>query len=135
MRGTATAMAPMPEKQHRIYPPILARARELRQPQTRAEAILWMRLRNQLLCGFKFRRQHPIDRFIVDFYCASSKLVIEIDGDSHVQQIEYDEARTRWLSNAGYRVVRFTNQDVYSNLDAVLEAILRECQQGRSPSP
>ena len=97
--------------------------------------MLWMRLRNQLLCGFKFRRQHPIGRFIVDFYCASGKFVIEIDGDSHLQQVEYDEARTQWLNDAGYRVVRFTNQDVYSNLDAVLETILRECQRGRSPSP
>ncbi|HIP95769.1 MAG TPA: DUF559 domain-containing protein, partial [Anaerolineae bacterium] len=63
------------EKQHRVYPPILARARELRQPQTPAESRLWSRLRNRQLSGFKFRRQHPIGRFIVDFYCAACRLV------------------------------------------------------------
>jgi very-short-patch-repair endonuclease len=116
------------EKQHRIYPPILARARELRQPQTPAESKLWARLRNSQL-GFKFRRQHPIDRFIVDFYCAACRLVVEIDGDSHAQQIEYDAARTDWLNERGYRVIRFANRDVYQNLDAVLEVILGECQK------
>ena len=125
----------MPDKQHRIYPPILARARELRRPQTRAEAMLWMRLRNQQLCGFKFRRQHPIDRFIVDFYCAGCRLVVEIDGDSHLQQIEYDEARTQWLIDSGYRTVRFANQEVYDHLETVLEALLAECRRGSVPSP
>jgi very-short-patch-repair endonuclease len=135
VRGRVTSIAPMPDKQYRIYPPILARARELRQPQTRAEAILWMCLRNQQLCGFKFRRQHPIDRFIVDFYCAGCRLIVEVDGNSHLQQIEYDEARTQWLNDSGYRVVRFTNQEVYGNLDAILEAILTECQRLSAPSP
>ena len=116
------------EKQHRIYPPILARARELRQPQTPAESKLWARLRNSQL-GFKFRRQHPIDRFIADFYCAACRLVVEVDGDSHARQVEYDAARTEWLSERGYRVIRFANRDVYQNLDAVLEAILGECRK------
>jgi very-short-patch-repair endonuclease len=86
------------EKQHRIYPPLLARAREMRHPQTPAESRLWSRLRNAQLGGFKFRRQHPIDRFIADFYCAACRLVIEIDGDSHAAQAEYDVARTAWLN-------------------------------------
>ena len=124
----------MTSKRHRIYPPILANARELRQPQTPAESKLWARLRNRQLGGFKFRRQHPIGRFIVDFYCAATRLVIEIDGDSHAEQVEYDQARTAWLSEQGYRVIRFRNQDVYRRVDEVLEAILVECQ-GTVPSP
>ena len=119
----------MPDKRHRVHPSIRARARELRQPQTPAEQRLWSRLRNRQLGGIKFRRQHPIDRFIVDFYCAACRLVIEIDGDSHADQVEYDQARTEWLEARGYRVIRFTNRDVQARLDAVLEAILKECEQ------
>jgi len=125
----------MTEKQHRIYPSILAHARESRQPQTPAESKLWARLRNRQLGGFKFRRQHPIGRFIVDFYCAASRLVIEIDGDSHADQVEYDAARTAWLNEQGHRVIRFRNRHVYRDIDAVLEAILAECQKLGSPSP
>ncbi len=117
------------EKRHRVYPPILARAQELRQPQTPAESRLWSRLRNRQLGGFKFRRQHPIGRLIVDFYCAACRLVIEIDGDSHEEQVEYDLARTEWLNDQGYRVIRFSNRDVYHHIDAVLKAILSECQK------
>ncbi len=86
------------ESHHRHRPQIFTRARELRQPQTPAERKLWSRLRNQRLGGFKFRRQHPIDRFIVDFYCATCHLVVEVDGDSHTEQAEYDAARTAWLN-------------------------------------
>ena len=127
------------ERLHRIYPPILERARELRQPQTAAEQKLWSALRNRQLGGFKFRRQHPIDRFIVDFYCHECALVVEVDGDSHVSQIEYDEARTEWLNDRGYNVVRFTNLEVQRQLPAVLEAIWQECakraESEDSPSP
>jgi very-short-patch-repair endonuclease len=129
----------MTHKRHRIYPPILARARELRQPQTPAETKLWSHLRNRQLGGFKFRRQHPIDRFIVDFYCAACRLVVEIDGDSHAEQVEYDQARTKWLNDRGCHVIRFTNRDLFQRLDAVLEAILEECDKlaldPTSPSP
>jgi len=123
------------KNQHRIYPPILANARELRQPQTPIESKLWAYLRNKQLGGFKFRRQHPIDRFIVDFYCAACRLVIEIDGDSHAEQVEYDLARTAWLNEQGYRVIRFNNRDVQHHIEAVLEAILDICQKLSLPSP
>jgi very-short-patch-repair endonuclease len=84
---------------HPRTPPILLQAaRELRHPQTPAEQKLWSRLRNRQLNGFKFRRQHPIDRFIIDFYCDEAKLCIEVDGDSHAEQIEYDQARTVYLN-------------------------------------
>ena len=127
------------ERLHRIYPPILERARELRQPQTASEQKLWSVLRNRQLGGFKFRRQHPIERFIVDFFCHECALVVEVDGDSHVTQIEYDEARTEWLNDRGYHVMRFTNQEVQRQLPAVLEAIWQECVKRAasedSPSP
>jgi very-short-patch-repair endonuclease len=114
------------ETRHRIHPIILARAREMRHPQTPTEAALWRALRNRQT-GFKFRRQHPIYRFIIDFYCAEAKLLIEIDGESHFQpdQKEYDEARTEYLEGLGYRVIRFTNDDVKYNIQAVASEILR----------
>jgi len=119
------------EKTHRIYPPVLERARELRQPQTPAEQKLWARLRDRQLGGFKFRRQHPIGRFIVDFCCADRQLVVEIDGDSHAEQVEYDQARTEWLCEQGYSVIRFSNQAVWRQIEAVIEAILAACQKPR----
>ena len=119
------------EKTHRIYPPVLERARELRQPQTPAEQRLWARLRDRQLGEFKFRRQHPIGRFIVDFCCADRQLVVEIDGDSHAEQVEYDQARTEWLCEQGYSVIRFSNQAVWRQIEAVIEAILAACQKPR----
>jgi very-short-patch-repair endonuclease len=82
------------EPRHRIHPTIRQFARELRQPQTPAESTLWRHLRNRNL-KYKFRRQHPIDVFIIDFYCVEAKLLIEIDDASHFEktQIEYDQAR------------------------------------------
>ena len=127
------------EKQHRLYPPILQAARELRQPQTPAEQKLWSRLRDRQLDGLKFRRQHPIGKFIIDFYCAEAKLCIEIDGDSHAEQVEYDQARTAYLNELGYTIMRFTNREVFGQLEAVAQAIADECQRlianDDSPSP
>lgn len=122
----------MPEpKEHYVYPPILQRARDMRHPLTPAEARVWARVRNNQL-GFKVRRQHPIDRFIADFYVASAKLVIEIDGDSHTapDQADYDVARTEWLHQHGYRVIRFTNEDAHRRLDGVIAAIAQACSSG-----
>ena len=116
-------------KRHRIYPSILLRARELRHPQTPAEATLWRYLRDRNL-GYKFRRQHPIDRFIIDFYCAAAKLCIEIDGSSHFEkeQEEYDKARTEILQELGYQVIRFTNNDVRYNVHEVVDEIIKEVE-------
>jgi len=113
------------EKRHRIYPPILQRSRDMRHPLTPAESKVWARVRNNQL-GYKIRRQHPIGHFITDFYCATAKLVIEIDGNTHAEsdQVEYDAARTVWLEALGYTVIRFNNIDVYRNLDSVLRAIM-----------
>ncbi|MFN8460059.1 MAG: endonuclease domain-containing protein [Anaerolineae bacterium] len=125
MKRLNTAFHPT---QH-IHPAILARARELRQPLTPAEQKLWQRLRGKQLYGIKFRRQHPIFRFILDFFCYEHRLVIEIDGDSHSQpdQILYDQARTEWLQQRGLRVIRFTNREVETNLEEVLTEIVRQC--------
>lgn len=125
------------DKHHRLYPPILAAARELRQPQTPAEIKLWSRLRDRQLDSLKIRRQHPIDRFIIDFYCAEAKLCIEIDGDSHAEpdQIKYDQARTQWLRDEGYHLIRFTNREVFKEFEAVLQAIADECRTLIPPSP
>jgi very-short-patch-repair endonuclease len=109
---------------HRIKPEILKHARELRRPLTPAEQILWHHMRNAQLKGIKVRRQHPIGNFIVDFYFAQYKLIIEIDGDSHAAQIDYDRIRTSWLENEGYRILRYTNRDVMDHPVAVLEDIL-----------
>src|SRR5215207_1882361 len=121
----------MPEKATlEVHPTILRLARELRHPLTPAEAKIWSRVRNRGL-GFKIRRQHPIWRFIADFCCAEAKLVIEIDGDSHMEpnQEEYDKARTEWLQERGYKVIRIRNEDVHSHLEDALAEIFLTCKE------
>jgi very-short-patch-repair endonuclease len=102
------------------------RARELRSTPIDAEIRLWSRLRRKQLDGFRFRRQQPIGPFIVDFFCPEARLVVEVDGGQHNVEEEKDAARTRWLEERGYRVVRFWNNDVLSNTDGVLLAILEQ---------
>jgi very-short-patch-repair endonuclease len=113
-----------------VKPAILQQARDLRHPLTPAEAKIWSRVRNRGL-GFKIRRQHPIERFIADFYCAEAKLVIEIDGDSHADpdQEEYDSARTEWLQRHGYKVIRIRNEDVHRHLENALNEIYLLCSE------
>jgi len=108
---------------------IQQRARELRQEMTRAEKMLWEHLRDRRLAGYKFRRQQPLGTFITDFYCASAHLVVEVDGDVHIQITEQDENRTNLLEADGYRIIRFPNQQVENKLDDVLAEILNACQQ------
>jgi very-short-patch-repair endonuclease len=108
------------------------RARSLRGAQTDAEQALWHRLRNRRLDGWRFRRQHEIDLYIVDFACAEAALIVELDGGQHGDQLIYDEARTRKLQEMGYRVLRFWNNDVLKNLDSVLEVIMEALA---SPAP
>jgi very-short-patch-repair endonuclease len=118
-----------PRKRWRTTATIQARAKELRRDQTPAEARLWWHLRGKQLHGLKLRRQHPVGHFILDFYCASAKLAIELDGDSHAEQEAYDQARTEWLAERGYRVIRFTDRQVERNLETVLAAIADECAE------
>jgi very-short-patch-repair endonuclease len=95
-------------------------ARSLRKRQTRAEEILWERLRGARFHGAKFRRQVPFDRFVVDFYCHAAKLVVEIDGKQHEWFADHDAARTAVLERLGVCVVRFTNDEVCNAVDSVL---------------
>src|SRR6187402_2779280 len=99
--------------------------RELRQELTQAEKMLWAELRNRKLDSLKFRRQHPLDKFIVDFYCNEKKLVVELDGGVHNEKInkEYDEARTAMLAGLNIIVLRFKNEDVINNMKEVLRKI------------
>ena len=99
--------------------------RELRQESTEAEKLLWAELRSRKLNGLKFRRQHPLDKFIVDFYCNERKLVIELDGSVHDKKInkEYDDARTAMLAGLNIIVLRFKNEDVTNNLKEVIRKI------------
>jgi len=120
------------EHRTQISAGVKQRARELRQEMTRAEKLLWERLRNRQLAGLKFRRQHPLGPFIADFYCAECRLVIEIDGDMHDFQKEQDEQRTRQFEEFGYRVIRFRNEEVESNIELVLKKIFEIYQL---PSP
>ena len=105
------------------------RARDLRRPLTPTERLLWLRLRDQQLGGYKFRRQHPLGNFIVDFYCPACRLVVEVDGETYAAQAAYDAARTEWLATVGCRVVRFTNGEVRAELEGVLLTILAACAE------
>jgi len=119
------------------------RARALRHELTRSEKALWLQLRNRKLGGLKFRRQQPLDPYILDFFCADKRLVIELDGGQHdiPEEREYDEKRTAFLNNKGLEVLRFWNNQVRENLPWVLELIRRKAgvsvsvQETPHPSP
>jgi very-short-patch-repair endonuclease len=104
-------------------------ARRLRRAATEAEKEMWLALR-ELPTGHRFRRQHPIGSYVVDFACPGRKLAIELDGGQHALQEEEDAARTREIASRGYRVIRFWNNDVMHNLAGVLEIIRRELDPG-----
>jgi very-short-patch-repair endonuclease len=101
-------------------------ARRSRKTSTRAEDILWDRLRASRLRGVSFKRQVPIDRYVVDFFCHAAGLAVEIDGTHHQALADYDEARTQALEAAGAHVLRFTNEDVCNDLESVLLRIVAE---------
>lgn len=121
----------------RAYPPeyLTANARHLRRAQTDAEALLCRRVKNRHLGGPRFRRQFPIGSYIADFCCFENRLVIEIDGGQHDMRSAADEARTSLLESHGYRVVRFWNNEVLTNLEGVAGRILEELARGPSPRP
>ena len=104
-------------------------ARRLRRQQTDAERILWLRLRDRRLNGWKFKRQVQIDNFIADFYCAEAKLILELDGGQHAVQTARDAERTRVLTSMGYLVVRFWNNEVLTNIEGVLAEIFLTVSQ------
>ncbi len=133
----------MPEEafpQSKIAPLIQERAKELRRKQTDTEIKLWQQLRGRRFVGHKFRRQVPLGTFIVDFVCFERKLIIELDGGQHNPANEYEVQRRRWLEQGGFRLVRFWDNEVFENLEGVLQVILnalseRDVSPSPSPSP
>ncbi|MFT3878943.1 MAG: endonuclease domain-containing protein [Gemmatales bacterium] len=103
-------------------------AKALRSTMTDTEQFVWYHLRARRFQGYKFRRQVPIGRFVVDFICFESKLIVELDGGQHAEQQPYDEARTQYLEQSGYRVLRFWNHDVLKDWEVVEEVIWRALQ-------
>jgi len=96
--------------------------RQLRKNMTEAEHVLWFRLRSHQVEGHKFRRQHPIGHYVVDFVCLERRLIVEVDGSQHMDNPN-DEIRTRWLEREGYKVLRFWDNEVLMETDAVMEVI------------
>jgi very-short-patch-repair endonuclease len=123
----------MERRAFRVDPRLLEFARELRRDSAPAEQRLWSCLRTRRLNGFKFRRQFAVDRYVADFYCAECKLIVELDGDSHFEPGSElkDAKRTENLEAQGYTVNRFTNVDVFENLEGVLESLLETCEKQR----
>lgn len=107
----------MPRKK-RSNPKTMNFAGKLRKDPTPAERKLWSKIRNDKL-GVNFRRQHAVGNFIPDFVCIEKKLILELDGSQHLEQQEYDEARTKFLEKEGYKVIRFWNNDVMKNTPAL----------------
>jgi very-short-patch-repair endonuclease len=99
------------------------KARALRKNQTDAELVLWQLLRGKRMKDLKFRRQHPIPPYIVDFICTEKKLIIEADGGQHADAVEYDKKRTIFLESKGYTVIRFWNNEILTNIDGVYQVI------------
>ena len=109
------------------------RAIALRKELTLAEHKLWAVLRGNNINGVSFRRQHAIGAYITDFCCIKARLIIELDGGQHLDQVEYDLQRTRDLEEMGYRIIRFWNKEVMTEMDGVLSAILIALQQPEQP--
>ena len=105
-------------------PRLLDHAKRMRMSQTDAEASLWHHLRGKRFAGYKFRRQQPIGPYIVDFVCLRCRLIVEADGGQHGETVEYDNMRTKWLENEGFRVLRFWNNDILQRGEDVLDSIL-----------
>lgn len=111
-------------------------ARQLRKNMTDAERCLWQHIRNRQLLGYKFRRQHELGTYIVDFVCLERKIILEVDGGQHIDRVVYDQKRTDWLTNQGFWVFRFWNNEVLEDTKLVLEMICKYIDAPSSqPSP
>jgi very-short-patch-repair endonuclease len=106
---------------------LISLSRKFRKRQTDAENLIWRHLRRRQLKGLKFRRQHPIGKYIVDFVCLEKQLILEIDGGQHAIEQEKDYERDDWLMAEGYQILRFWNNEVLENLPGVLETIRLNC--------
>ncbi|MEI6349310.1 MAG: endonuclease domain-containing protein [Bacteroidota bacterium] len=112
-------------------PLIFRRACELRENTTEAEKHLWQYLKSNQILNLRFKQQHPINHFIVDFYCHKIKLVVEVDGEIHLSRFnkEYDESRTFEFEKCGITVIRFTNEEVLNNINYVISVITNRCNE------
>ena len=110
-------------------------ARSLRQRLVPAERLLWRALRNRALGGFKFRRQHPVGKYVVDFACVECNIIVEVDGESHLTTKRKDAVRTSFLESEGWCVLRYWNTEVYDELEAVREAIYHQCVLANKQAP
>jgi very-short-patch-repair endonuclease len=117
--------------------PNIDKSRLLRKNQTDAERKLWSLLRNRQIAGVKFRRQFPIEKYILDFYSPELKLCIESDGGQHYDEsgLQRDQERTSVLTSLGVNVLRFNNRDVLINIEGVYDVILRAVEEKNTPSP
>ena len=111
--------------------------KSLRNNMPKAETVLWLKMKNKQMKGFKFRRQYSVNKYIVDFYCPELKLAIEVDGDSHYfdSNIESDKKRQEYIESKGINVLRFTNNDVYQNLTEVLSTIEKYIDKNENHPP
>jgi very-short-patch-repair endonuclease len=116
---------------------VFRKAHDLRHPMTDAEKLLWDKIRNRKLQGLKFRRQHPIHYYIADFYCHEKRLIVEVDGGIHLDEAvkKHDENRTAELDRFGIKVIRFTNEQIFEQLEQVLEEIVKIAKPPHPPAP
>jgi very-short-patch-repair endonuclease len=112
--------------------PDIERRRTLRREATEPERVLWSHLRARRLEGSKFRRQVPVGPFIVDFFNKQARLAVEVDGNQHAEQLEYDDRRTAWLNDQGVHVLRFTTPEIIGKISSVLDSIDAACRE-RTP--
>jgi len=123
----------------KIYynPKLKQKARELRNNSTLSEILLWNKLKNKQMHGFQFMRQKPIGNYIVDFFCAKLKLIIEIDGISHLGKENYDEERQKNLESLGLLIIRFSDLEVKTNMQGVLHTLENSIKfkKGQPPTP
>ena len=104
-------------------PLIFERAFRLRRNMTSSEKLLWSKLKKKQIAGVRFRRQHPVSRYIVDFYCHTARLVVELDGKIHLAKKQSDEERTKEIEKLGLQIIRFDNEEVELNIDQVVAKI------------
>lgn len=124
--------------EHKVPRPsrrMISRGRNLRRQSFMPERLLWSRLRNGRCGGFRFRRQHPVGPYVVDFFCATARLVTELDGRSHDERVAYDQARQREIESQGFEVIRIANDAVIQGLDAVAEGIAVACRERAERGP
>ena len=129
---TRDRQKPMPTKH------LIEYAKVLREQATFPERLLWSRLRRGQVHGHRFRRQHPITGYVVDFCCTDANLIVEVDGNSHIGHARYDHDRQTQLESLGYHVLRVTNDDILKDIGTVVEGIAHAVQQvadGRHPPP